>query len=183
MLIDEKKTALITIVSPISYVTRFTFIDGREGSLRPETGSVELSILHEVNTPMKQTTAPFVTLVGLLNNRFLLDSTDPILYSGLLEPKNGRSIQEYYNEVVLEQSDKYGLWFSEDNSVPRHTLGGISLAVLNGPATVENLAYRITSYLDMVMKQQKLYTEYLPAYKSIKFNSSNKSATFAFEDL
>jgi len=176
-------TSLITIKKDLLYVTRHVFIDGREGKIRPETGSIELLIEHKINTPMKQAVTPFTLLSDSLNNRFILDVDDPILFSGLLEPKNGRTIQEYYNEVVISQTKINGLWFSEDNNVPQHTLGGISIATADGPVTVENMSYTLVKYLSIAMLASSIYRPHLENYKSIKFSSTNKSSVFNFSDL
>lgn len=172
----------ITLFEPISYITRLTF-DGRMGSLRPENGIIELVIDHDTNTPIKPIATPFKSLVSTLNNRFILDENDPLFYSGLLEPKDGQSVQEYYINNTKNLAQKFGIWFSSDNSVPQHTLGGVSIAAIYGQPTVETFSKVIAYYLKQMLISKGTTESFLPNYKAITFKSSNKSGTYRFENL
>lgn len=165
----------LSIFLPITYTRRLTF-DGRAGKFVAETGKVELEIKSDPNFPVSSLTQPWKDLVSSISNRLIVGSEDPLLYSGLLEPKNGRSVQEYYSDVTNLVKER-SLWLSEDNLAVQNTLGGLSIAIVKDFPTVENVAKALIEYLSITVNSKVLEN-----YISLTFESTDKRAKYSFKE-
>lgn len=165
----------LSVFLPITYTRRLTF-DGRAGKFVAEAGKVELEIKSNPNFPVSSLTQPWKDLVESISNRLIVGSEDPLLYSGLLEPKNGRSVQEYYTDVINIVKER-SLWLSEDNLAVQNTLGGLSIAIVKDFPTVENVAKAFVEYLTKTVKNNVI-----ESYVSLTFESTDKRAKYSFKE-
>lgn len=171
----------ITVFEPINYTSRFLF-EGREGKMQPYFATVKIKFNVGDNTPAKRQIMPFLNLVKAINNRHIVWIEDPALYSGLLEPKNGRSVQEYYSDIK-KIIDTDNIWFSDDSLAVQNTLGGVSLCIIKEQPTVESLAFYIADYI-----KRKGDKSLVDTYISIEVSSNNtpysgKAAECFFSDI
>jgi hypothetical protein len=171
----------ITVFEPVNYTSRFIF-DGREGKMQPYFATVKLKFTVGDNTPAKKKIMPFLNVVKVMQNRHIVWIEDPALYSGYLEPKNGRSVQEYYADIkkIIEVDS---LWWSDDSQAVQNTLGGMSLCVIKEQPTVEALAFYIAEYI-----KRKGDAALTRDYISIEVSSNNspysgKAAECFFRDV